>query len=152
MCPFNVFLYCNYGVLPAWALLMMAPGSVWTRRVVHSPLIPLVLAVIYVAALVVNPDSPEGAGFSSLEGVMALFTSPWLVLAGWVHYLVFDLFMGAWEVRDAARRGVRHAFVVPCLFFTFMLGPVGLAMYLLVRAASVGEWTLVETAGANERN
>jgi hypothetical protein len=148
MCPFTIFLYCNYGVLPAWALLMMAPDSIWTRRLVHSALVPLLLATVYVAALVINPDNPEGASFGSLEGVMALFSGPWIVLGGWVHYLVFDLFIGAWEARDAARRGIRHLFVVPCLFFTLMLGPVGLGMYLLLRAATTREWLLEETTEA----
>ena len=149
MCPFTIFLICNYGVLPAWALLMMAPQSIWTRRLVHSAFVPLVLGAVYLAAFVINPDSPEGAGFTSLEGVMALFTGPWLVLGGWVHYLVFDLFIGAWQVRDAASRGIRHLFVVPCLFFTLMLGPIGLAMYLLLRAANGHGLMLEEAAEAS---
>lgn len=72
-------------------------------------------------------------GFGSLAGVMKLFTNPWAVLAGWVHYLAFDLFVGAWEVRDAEQHGVSHLLVVPCLFFTFMLGPIGLLMYMGAR-------------------
>jgi hypothetical protein len=145
MCPFTIFLYCNYGVLPAWALLIMAPESEWTKRLVHSAFVPLLLGAVYVAAFAINPDSPEGAGFSSLEGVMALFTGPWIVLGSWVHYLVFDLFVGAWEVRDARRHGIRHLLVVPCLIFTLLLGPVGLGMYLLLRAAVTRDLMLEET-------
>ena len=133
MCVFDVFLVCNYGVLPAWGLLIVAPSSDWTKRLVHSGLLPLILGAVYVWAMVANDANPTGAGFTTLDGVMALFTSPWVALAGWVHYLIFDLFIGAWEVRDAERRGIRHALVVPCLVVTLMLGPVGLAMYLVLR-------------------
>jgi hypothetical protein len=57
-----------------------------------------------------------------------------LLLAGWVHYMAFDLFIGAWETRDARRAGVPHLMVVPCLILTFMLGPIGLLVYLALRA------------------
>ena len=74
---------------------------------------------------------PGGAGRRELlfaSGVMAFFTSPALATAGWVHYLVFDLFIGAWEVRNSRRRGVPHWFVIPCLIVTLMFGPAGLAL------------------------
>jgi hypothetical protein len=54
-------------------------------------------------------------------------------VAGWIHYLIFDLFVGAWEARDARRRGVPHLLLVPCLLATLMIGPVGLLLYVLVR-------------------
>jgi hypothetical protein len=95
-----------------------------------------------------NAESPEGGGFGSLEGVMLLFTSPHAVLAGWIHYLAFDLFVGAWEVRDARRHGLSHWMVVPCLALTLMLGPFGLLTYLVLRAALKREVTLLETAPA----
>ena len=60
--------------------------------------------------------------------------TPWLLLAGWIHYLAFDLFVGSWEVRDAQERGIPHLAVVPCLLLTFMFGPAGWFLYNLVRA------------------
>jgi hypothetical protein len=54
-------------------------------------------------------------------------------LAGWIHYLAFDLFVGAWEVRDAQRQGIHHLLVIPCLLATLMAGPAGLALYWLLR-------------------
>jgi hypothetical protein len=77
---------------------------------------------------------------------MTLFTSPSVVLVGWVHYLVFDLFVGAWEVRDAHRRSISHLFVVPCLVMTLMLGPIGLLAYLLLRFAKTRVVSLDESA------
>lgn len=143
MSPDQVFLICNNGVLPAWLLLAVAPGWRWTQRIVHAVWIPLLLGVVYIWAFVANPQPAEG-GFGSLEGVMQLFQSPHVVLAGWVHYLVFDLFVGAWEVRDARRRGIHHAWVVPCLAVTLMLGPVGLLLYLTLRLALTRETSLDE--------
>ena len=148
MTPDTVFLVCNNAVIPAWLLLAIAPGWRWTERIVHAGWIPLLLALVYAGASLLNSDSPEGAGFGSLEGVMLLFTSPYAMLAGWIHYLAFDLFVGAWQVRDARRRAIPHWMVLPCLFFTLMLGPIGLGLYLTLRAARKQGVSLVETGSA----
>lgn len=131
----TLFLICNYSVMPAWALLFLAPGWKGTQLMVHSALIPLGLALLYAYFALTSFGSGEGS-FGSLEGVMKLFTEPEAVLAGWIHYLVFDLFIGAWEARDARRLGIHHALLAPCMLFTLMLGPVGLFMYFMLR------WTL----------
>ena len=73
--------------------------------------------------------------FNSLAGVAQLFQNPKALLAGWIHYLAFDLFIGSWEVRDAGRAGLHHLLVVPCLVLTFLFGPVGLLLYFALRAA-----------------
>jgi hypothetical protein len=96
--------------------------------------VPTLLALVYVAALATGWPGSEG-GFSSLPDVALLFQNKWLLLAGWVHYLAFDLLIGAWEVRDARERGVPHLLVLPCLALTFMFGPAGWLLYLLARNA-----------------
>jgi hypothetical protein len=63
------------------------------------------------------------------------FENHWLLLAGWVHYLAFDLFIGAWQVRDSKALGISHLLVLPCLVLTFLFGPVGLLLYFLIRVA-----------------
>src|SRR5688572_9446270 len=122
------FLACNYGVLPAWLLLVFAPHWRWTERIVHSALIPILLAIAYAILLFGDQPGPQGAHFLTLEGVERIFTSRQTIVACWVHYLVFDLFVGAWEARDAKRLGIRHLYVVPALVLTLMFGPVGLAL------------------------
>ena len=139
-----VFNVCNFGVLPAWLLLAIAPRWEWTDRIVHSIVIPVLLGLVYVFGFLTAPPAPEGASFSSLSGVTLFFSQPHGVLVGWVHYLVFDLFVGAWEVRDAGRRGIRHSLVLPCLLFTLMLGPAGLLLYIIIRAATDRSTTLIE--------
>ncbi|MFK8032403.1 MAG: ABA4-like family protein [Gammaproteobacteria bacterium] len=133
MDPGFLFKFYTLIVVPAWLLLAFAPRWIWTRRLVFSAWIPGMLAVAYIKALMFALPFPEGGSFNSLEGVMILFQTPYAVLVGWIHYLAFDLFIGAWEVRDAQRRGINHWLVVPCLFFTLMLGPIGLLMYFVLR-------------------
>ena len=79
--------------------------------------------------------SGSSGGFSSLPDVAALFGNPWLLLAGWTHYLAFDLLVGSWEVRDARDRGVPHRLVLPCLALTFLFGPAGWLLYRSLRTA-----------------
>jgi len=76
MSPEMLFLICNYGVLPAWLLLAVAPRWKWTQRIVHRIWIPAALGLVYTYVFVVNPGAAEGGSFSTLAGVMALFTSP----------------------------------------------------------------------------
>ena len=142
--PEIIFAICNNGVLPAWLLLALAPNWSWTQKVVHQIWIPALLGAVYLGVMVTSPASPAGGGFTSLEGVMTLFTSPHFALVGWVHYLAFDLFVGAWEVRDAKRRDIPHLFVVPCLALTLMVGPVGLLAYFCLRVALKRELSLDE--------
>ena len=144
MTPETIFMICNNGVLPAWLLLVVAPNGSWTQKIVHQIWIPILLGSVYLGVFVTSPALPSGGGFSSLDGVMTLFTSPHFVLVGWVHYLVFDLFVGAWEVRDARRRSIPHLFVVPCLLLTLMFGPIGLLAYLCLRFAMKRELSLDE--------
>jgi len=140
-----IFQIVNWGVIPFWLLLVVLPHWGLTQILVHSIAIPLLLGVAYAWYLTTGAFGVEGGSFSSLEGVMVFFSAPGAVLAGWIHYLVFDLFIGAWQVRDAKRRGINHWFVIPCLFFTLMAGPIGLLLYLVVRLAlSKGGWSLIE--------
>src|SRR5690606_18835347 len=100
-----VFYACNYGVIVSWALLVVAPRWVWTDRLVHSVVPAVLLVPTYALMLWTDAPGPQGASFFTLEGVMRIFTTPQTVTACWIHYLVFDLFVGAWEARDARRLG-----------------------------------------------
>ena len=133
MDPEFLFTLFNRAVLPAWILLVFAPNWRWTRGLIYHPWIPSLIAVCYIYAFVSNPHFPDEGNFSSIAGVMVLFQQPHLVLAGWVHYLAFDLFIGAWQVRDAQRRNIHHLWIVPCLLTTLVFGPAGLLLYFIVR-------------------
>jgi hypothetical protein len=117
-----------------WAALILLPGVDFVVRRLTRMIIPGLIGVLYVGLMIIHlGDGPADGGFGSLAGVAALFTVEGLLLAGWIHYLAFDLFVGSWEVEDARSRGLPHLLVIPCLLLTFMGGPAGLLLYLILR-------------------
>jgi len=133
MSPEQIFSVVNLLALAGWVLLAVLPGRRGVATAITAVAIPAALAVTYVGIVAVQWSGSEG-GFGSLAQVAQLFANRWLLLAGWVHYLAFDLFVGSWEVRDARARGIPHWLVLPCLFLTFMFGPAGWLLYMAVRA------------------
>lgn len=132
MTPETVFQIAQPLALVGWLLLMLAPlVPIFADRVAGYG-IPILLALVYIAMMVVHLPDSEG-GFTSLPEVMKLFTVPGLVMAGWLHYLAFDLFIGGWEVRTARREGIAHWMVLPCLALTLLAGPIGLLLFLALR-------------------
>lgn len=128
----KIFSIANLIAMLSWIILLVAPRWTVTRKIIISGAIPLLLSVAYLILIVLFFGRADG-GFDSLANVMKLFTNEWAVLAGWIHYLAFDLFVGIWEVKDAQTRGISHWFVIPCLILTFLLGPIGFLLYSVLR-------------------
>ena len=128
----QVFSIANIVALCCWLMLAVLPGKKWVSTVVAGVAVPALLAAVYAVIVALTFSRAEG-GFSSLPEVARLFDNPWLLLAGWIHYLAFDLLVGSWEARDARERGITHFLVLPCLILTFLFGPAGWLLYLGVR-------------------
>ena len=135
MTPEQVFSIANLIATAAWLALVILPGRRWITGIITSTVVPLLFAIVYVGIVVTTFGQTPG-GFSTLEAVATLFGNPWALLAGWIHYLAFDLLIGTWEVRDAREHGVPHLLVVPCLVLTFLFGPAGWLLYRAVRLTS----------------
>lgn len=143
-----LFMLINALVVPAWLLLVLAPRWRTTALVVHSGIYPLAYGLLYLICLIASiffGQAAEGVGMGSIGAVSALFDHPNGVIVGWTHYLVFDLFVGAWIGRDAMRRGLPHLAVAPCIIASFLFGPVGLLAYMLVRLLRGEGISLFET-------
>ncbi|MCX7287961.1 MAG: ABA4-like family protein [Rhodobacterales bacterium] len=117
--------------LLGWLALALSPLAPRTTQGI-AVAVPLILCVLYSGLILANWSSTEG-GFSSLADVQLLFASEPIALAGWVHYLAFDLFVGAWAVRTARAEGIAHWMVLPCLILTFLFGPAGLLAFAILR-------------------
>jgi len=128
------FRLANLSALAGWVLLVFSPllGR-WAVRLAGYA-IPLVLSALY-AGFVLAFWSRSDGSFGSLAEVMRLLSKPEIALAGWIHYLAFDLFIGGWQVRNAQSVRIPHPLVLPCLALTFLFGPAGLLAFLTLRAA-----------------
>jgi hypothetical protein len=131
----QIFSMATLLAMAGWVLLVILPRHP-VVTLLSGVIIPLVLSGGYFLLIGQHFQGAEG-GFGSLADVATLFQKPELLLAGWIHYLAFDLFIGAWEVRDAQKNGLPHLVVIPCLVMTFMLGPIGLLFYYAIRTAKL---------------
>ena len=127
-----LFSICSSVATIGWVLLVFVPRKRWSSTIVAGRAIPLLLSVAYLFLIATHWGDRTGGG-GSLNEVAKLFSNPFLLLAGWIHYLAFDLYVGAWEVRDTIQNDMSHWIVVPCLVLTFLFGPIGLLSYFGVR-------------------
>ena len=134
MTPTEVFSLANMTAMPMWILMILLPKWKVTRFLIDFKVIPLLLSVVYAIYIVQAILTGGGMDFGSLGSVMALFTEENAVLAGWVHYLAFDLLIGMWMLDQNRTLGIHQLIMAPCLFATFMLGPVGFLLFMIIRA------------------
>ncbi len=132
MTPDMIFSLSGALAMTGWAALLASPFLPRLSQAVAGIAIPLLLAVAYSGIALAHWSGTEG-GFETLASVARLFEDPWLLLAGWIHYLAFDLFVGAWVVRTARAERIPFLLVIPCLFLTFLFGPAGFLLFLGLR-------------------
>ena len=131
--PDALFGWAGQAAMIGWAILIFLP-RLWPWLVaIPRFVIPLGLSLLYAGLVMIHFFTAEGGGFGSLAEVRALFTVEEALLAGWVHYLAFDLFIGGWIAVEADKLGLARLLQAPILLMTFMFGPVGLALFLLMR-------------------
>ncbi len=130
----SMFALANAIGLVGWLALLFAPVRRGTLVTV-ARIAGAALCIFYVVAFATT-GSPQLPIDYSLAGIAAFFGVPGYVLAGWIHYLAFDLWIGSWEVEEAGRTAMPHWLVLPCLLFTYLLGPVGLLLFLVARATT----------------
>jgi hypothetical protein len=136
--PAHFFQIVNLMALASWIILIGFPS--W-RGAPKGIINGAILLLCFFYLVLITDWVMHGAvgGFGSLADVMLLFRSEKAVLAGWIHYLAFDLFIGTWITQDAQRIGLPRWLLVIIQFFTFMFGPIGLGLYILIRRRKTGE-------------
>lgn len=132
---FSVF---NMLAMAGWIILALgvALKRGWLRDIVAGAYMPVVISMAYLVLIVFFFAGAEG-GFDTLENVQKLFTSPWAALAGWIHYLAFDLFMGARIARGMEEQGLPRWPLVLLLPLTFLFGPIGYLAFEIIKATNL---------------
>jgi Domain of unknown function (DUF4281) len=133
MSPDTVFSVCNSIALLGWIILIFLPMWRSSDKFIIGVMVTL-FAGIYTYYIIVNLSAIDMKSFSTLKGLTGLFRNPLAVLIGWVHYLAFDLMAGIFIKKNSLKYGISHWLVVPCLLLTFMFGPIGLLLYLVIRS------------------
>jgi hypothetical protein len=132
MSPDVIFQIANLVAFAGWVALAGSPFVPRLADRIAGLAIPLLLSVAYAGLIMAFWSRGEG-GFDSLDNVARLFQTRELLLAGWIHYLAFDLFVGAWITRMARESGVPFLLVLPCLVLTFLFGPAGFLAFTIIR-------------------
>ena len=127
-----LFTIANTAILFAWLPLLVAPKKKIAQKLIAFPYVPLVISLFYLYFLLTDGGLSE-ADLSSLEGILKLYhqATPEAAAAGWMHYLAFDYWVGCWVLRDTQRRELPHLLILLPLLCTFMLGPVGVLLYVI---------------------
>ena len=128
-------------VLAGWAALLLSLFVKQVRPIAWPATqfaVPAILAVLYVLLIWAGFGEAQGGGYGSIAEIRALFGSDSALVAGWFHYLAFDLFIGTWIVRDGLERKLHPLLILPCLPLTFLFGPAGLLLFLILRLALRG--------------
>ena len=132
--PDQWFGYAGQAAMLGWLILILLPRRWPLLTAIPRIVIPFGLSLLYSGLAMVHFFSVEGGGYGSLDEVAALLSSREMLLAGWVHYLAFDLFIGGWIAVEADRVGLNRLIQAPILLATFMFGPLGLATFLAMRS------------------
>ena len=129
----DVFSLVNMLAMLMWIFMIIAPKWKVTRFLIDFKIVPIALAGTYAIYIFKAIQIGGMMDFGSLESVMALFTEENAVLSGWVHYLVFDLLIGMWMLDQNKKLNISQFILVPCLLFTFMMGPIGFLLFTIVK-------------------
>ena len=127
------FKYLNLFPMPLWLAMIFAPNHSLTNRMARSSSIFGVMAVHYLLALLNAVRNGSTMNLTTLEGISKGLGTKEGALAGWAHFLALDLFTGAWIYRQCQRLDAPTWVRIPALFFTLMMGPFGLLLFLLWR-------------------
>lgn len=130
----NVFLIVNSVALVCWVVLYVFYEKRWIYKILFS-VVFVALTITYAFYIFTAMGGSGEGGFDTLDNLKILFADDRAVLAGWIHYLVFDLFVGMWICTDSLKQGIGRWIILPAIILTFMLGPVGLLLYFIIRAS-----------------
>jgi hypothetical protein len=135
MTPDQLFSLAGGVALACWAVLILAPRRWAGLGVVPRWAGPIALSILY-AAIVPAHFAGTGGGYGSIAEVRRLFSSDAMLLGGWVHYLAFDLVVGAVLADRMDRAGVHRVVQAAPLAAVFLFGPIGFVLGLVTEVVT----------------
>jgi len=134
----NIYLWTNFGILPFWILLIIAPSSKITQFFVNSIILPLMLStayiyVIYQSILLDEAIFDVFGLYLGLNNLYTILSAEHFLLFFWLHFLALNIFLGSWISRDGIKYNISRSIILLPLVLVYFAGPVGLVLYWVVR-------------------
>ena len=133
-----LYFWVNLGVLPFWLILIFFPSSNINKFFVTSILPILLLSGAYI--FVLNKSYLNSYDFISnfelylsISNLSNLFSNNLFLILFWIHFVSINLFIGGWMVRDSQKLLINKILVAFPLIITYLIGPVGIFIYWLIR-------------------
>ena len=133
-----LYFWVNLGVLPFWLILIFFPQSNLSKYFVTSIFPFLLLSGAYVFVLyksyinVYDFDSNFEL-YLSISNLSNLFSNDLFLMLFWIHFISINLFVGGWIVKDSQKFMINKILVGIPLIITYLIGPLGIFIYWLIR-------------------
>ncbi|GAA2433232.1 ABA4-like family protein [Streptomyces macrosporus] len=125
-----------WSAAPVWLLMIFAPGWGTTHRIAASPLTVVPILLVHLAlALPVLPELWAAVSRPELDAFRELTALAGGAAAVWAQVIAWDLLVGQWMFREGRRLAVHPLVMGPLLVLTVLLSPIGVLLFLLLRAA-----------------
>ena len=133
-----LYLWLNLGVLPFWFILVIFPNSQTCKVFITSAFPIIVLSAAYTYLLyIVSIDGYDFLQnfklYLGLSEMSNLFEDQSFLILFWAHFLAMNLFCGGWIVKDSRIFGINKFLVSLPLITTYLIGPIGLTVYWIIR-------------------
>ena len=135
----RIFIFASSIAFISWSLLFIYPYSTRIRQILYGGVVTC-FSLLYTGLFISYFDPESFQSFSTLSGLVSLFSNKEAVLLGWIHYLAFDLLAGLYISQDAEKNKLGPWIIRPMFFFTFMTGPLGFLLYTIIRTVKVRKY------------
>ena len=133
-----IYIWLNIGVLPFWIILIIFPQSNISKVFITSVFPILILSLVYSYLLyVIYLDAYDFLQnfrlYLGLNEISNLFENQSFLILFWAHFLAINLFCGGWIVKDSQMFNINKLLVSMPLIITYLIGPVGITFYWIIR-------------------
>ena len=134
----TLYMWINLGVLPFWFILIVFPQSHLSRIFVTSIFPFLILSGVYIFILyksyLIGYDFDGNFTlYLGLNELSRLFEDHLYIMIFWTHFIALNLFIGGWIVKDSQKFSVNKVLLAIPLILTYLIGPIGLLIYWIIR-------------------
>ena len=133
-----LYYWVNLGVLPFWLILIFFPHSNLSKYFITSIFPLFILSGTYIFLLyksyLISYDFIGNFNlYLGIDSLSNLFSDKSYLMMFWIHFISINLFTGGWIVKDSQRLSINKFFLILPLIVTYLVGPIGLFLYWLIR-------------------